>query len=275
VNWRVEDDETLRGRQLWFAGAVMTPESEPRLSDREAEQWLTSGPRLSALERLEIYRRGYHARLVECLADDYPGVRHALGRDTFDGLCRGYIARYPSGGPNLNRFGQRMASFLRDEGPQPIRAFAADLATLEWAIVEVIHAASAPPLTLETLGDVPGEAWPAIRLEASTAVRLLRFEYPVNSYFRALRDKGEDPPVPAPSSAATVVYRSGPTIWRTDLTAPMFQVLSALLMGERLANALARAEQSLAHLPESEASARVRGWFADWVGSGLFVKAEW
>jgi hypothetical protein len=275
VNRRGDDDTTVRGRQLWFAGAVMTPESEPALmSDREAEQWLTSGPRMTAAERIDIYRRGYRARLIECLADDYPTVRHALGTDAFDRLCSAYIARYPSDGPNLNPFGRHMAGFVRDEGPPPLRAFAADLASLEWAIVEAIHAQSAPPLTLQALGDVPTDAWSQVRLTANPTVRLLRFEHPVNTYFRALRDR-QDPPIPAPSPAATVVHRSGPTIWRSDLTAPMFQVLSALLAGERLADALAGAERSLAHLPESEASERVSAWFAEWVGSGLFAKVEW
>jgi hypothetical protein len=275
VNRHGGSDATLRGHQLWFAGAVMTAESEPVLmSDREAEQWLTSGPRMTAAERIDIYRRGYRARLIECLADDYPTVRHALGSDSFERLCRAYIARYPSDGPNLNPFGRRMASFVRDEGPPPLRAFAADLASLEWAIVEAIHARSVPPLTLQALRDVPTDAWSEVRLAANPTVRLLRFDYPVNAYFGACRDR-EDPPTPAPSPAATVVYRSGPTIWRADLTAPMFQVLSGLVAGERLADALARAARSLADLPESEASERVRAWFAEWVGNGMFVKAEW
>jgi hypothetical protein len=272
VNRRGDDDATLRARQLWFAGAVMRPETEPpSVGNREAEQWLTAGPQMTATERLEIYRRGFHARLVECLADDYPGVRHALGGDAFDRLCRAYIARYPSDGPNLNPFGRRMAAFVREEAPQPLRALAADLASLEWAIVEVIHARSAPQLTVEALGDLSAEQWPDVRFAANPAVRLLRFEYPVNAYLRAVRDS-QGPSIPAASPSATVVYRNGPTIWRTDLTAPMFQVLSALLAGERLADALACAEESLAHLPESEASECVRAWFAEWVGSGLFVR---
>jgi hypothetical protein len=53
-------DATLRTVQLWFARAVMTPEGAPAAADdRGAERRLTPGPRLSALERLEIYRRAY------------------------------------------------------------------------------------------------------------------------------------------------------------------------------------------------------------------------
>ena len=50
----------------------------------------------------------------------------------------------------ITGFGARMAKFLREEAPPlPCPAgFLGDLAELEWAIVEVIHAPSAPSLTL-------------------------------------------------------------------------------------------------------------------------------
>jgi hypothetical protein len=82
IEGSVEGDTSLRGRQLRFAHALTTPESLPGPLDQEgAARWFTAGPRLTAHERLAIYRRAYHARLVECLADDYAAVQHALGRD--------------------------------------------------------------------------------------------------------------------------------------------------------------------------------------------------
>jgi hypothetical protein len=266
----------LRQGQQWFADAITMPESEPAaVSDEEAEQMLTPGPRLSAIERLEIYRRGYHARLVECLADDYPVLKHALGDVAFEDLCRAYIAGHPSRGPNLNVFGRRMARFCLGEAPSPFprRSFAADLAALEWAIVEVIHAPSSEALTLEGLGDVPAQAWEGARLVANPASRVLRFEHPVNAYFQAVRD-GRTPSVPAGELSATVVYRSGATVWRMDLTAPMFDVLSSLVAGETLVASLSRAEGSAGEVDEQVMAQRVTGWFREWVGSGLFARVE-
>jgi hypothetical protein len=158
------------------------------------------------------------------------------------------------------------------EADVPLR-FCADLAALEWAIVEVIHAPSSPPLTVEGLQHVPPDRWGDARLVANTALRCLRFDFPVNAYFQALRG-GHAPPIPAPEDSATVVYRSGPTIWRMDLTAPMFEVLSGLLSGEPLGEALGRAEASLAHLDEQQTVERVMFWFREWVSSGLFVRVD-
>jgi Putative DNA-binding domain len=274
---------TLREQQLWFARAVMTPESAPTaVTDRGADAMLTAGPRMSALYRLEIYRRGYHARLIECLADDYPVLQHALGERAFEDLCRAYIAAHPSDGPSLNFFGRHMAAFCRGDGGDaghaaPLspatRAFAGDLAELEWTIVEVIHAPGSEPLTVDGLRDVPMEAWAEARLIANPSSRLRRFEHPVNAYFQHVRSGGS-PPIPGPAPSATVVYRGGSTVWRMDLTVPMFEVLSSLGSGESLGTSLERAQERLGALDEEEAARRVLGWFREWVASGLFARVD-
>jgi hypothetical protein len=257
---------------VWFARAIMQPGSEVE----EVAARLTAGPRLGATERLEIYRQGYRSRLVECLADDYPVLQHAIGEEPFHELCISYIERHPSEGPNLNYFGRHMESLCRDQTvalPFEERAFAAGLAALEWAMVEVIHAASSDPLTLEGLQDMPPEAWPAARLVPNQALRVLRFDYPVNAYFQQFRDGG-DPALPAPGQSSTVVYRNGRTVWRMDLTPPMFDVLSALIGGVALGEALGRAESGLEGVDPTEVAQRVTFWFREWVSSGLFARVE-
>ncbi len=144
------------------------------------------------------------------------------------------------------------------------------LATLEWAIVEVIHAPSSEPLTIEDLSKVAPEAWGSARTVPNTALRIVRTEYPVNAYFQAVREE-TDPPWPDPARSAAIVYRSGPTVWRMDLSEPMFEVVSALAAGEPLAASLARAENALAGIDAAEAARLVTYWFREWVSSGLFV----
>jgi hypothetical protein len=284
VSARPEDETSLRARQLWFAGAVMRPESDPvQIDSVEAQKQLTGGPRLSALERLEIYRRGYVARLVECLADDYPALQHALGEEAFADLCRAYIAAHPSEHPSLNFYGRRMADFCRAycdsaahaslRGSTVPNLFAADLATLEWAMVEVIHAASAAPLTLDGLRDVPADAWGDARLVPNTAMRILRFGHPVNPYLQAFRD-GAEPQVPQPAQCATVVWRSGAKVWRMDLTEPMHAVLSALVAGDSLGVALEGAADASSGGGHEAVAARVMAWFREWVQGGLFARVE-
>jgi hypothetical protein len=243
----------LRDTQEWFARAVMRGEGLD-----EAAQRLTAGPRLGPLERLDVYRSGYTARLVECLADDYPVLQHAMGDEPFEALCRSYIARHPSTAPNLNAYGRRMAEVCAGDG----LAFEAELARLEWAMVEVIHAASAPALTMERLAAIPMEGWAEARLVGAQGVRIVETAFPVNAYFQAVKDGGV-PERPAPSATTTVVYRPGRTVWRMGLSPTMAAVLRGLLAGETLERALDHAE--------GEAPEKVMGWFREWIASGLFV----
>ena len=92
----------------------------------------------------------------------------------------------------------------------------------------------------------------------------------MNAYFQSVRTDG-DPPLPPPAPTATVVYRSGPTVWRMDLTLPMFEVLRSLFDEETLETALGRGHAVLGDLDEATAAQRVLTWFREWVASGLFA----
>jgi hypothetical protein len=261
----------LREAQVWFANAITAPESQAAtVGSQAAAQELTAGPRLTPLERLEIYRTAYHARLIECLADDYPALQAALGERSFEALCRAYIARHPSSGPSLNWFGSRMSAFCRSETALECRAFAADLASLEWAIVEVIHAPMGPRLTAAKLAEMPAEAWSEARLDVTPAFRLIRSEFPVNAFFQAFRD-GSGAAIPSPATSATAVYRSGPTVWRMDLTPPMTTLLEHLVAGTRLGEALDHAAVELEGTAEEIVGQKLMSWFQSWISGGLFT----
>ncbi|MEO6603812.1 MAG: DNA-binding domain-containing protein, partial [Polyangiaceae bacterium] len=114
---------TLRTQQEWFAAIVSTPQAEPApVDEHSATRLIKPSATLTSAERIDIYRRGYHARLIECLVDDYPVLQHALGEAAFEDLCRAYIAAYPSNAPSLNYFGRQMAEFCRIQ-PLPVPGF--------------------------------------------------------------------------------------------------------------------------------------------------------
>lgn len=269
-----ERPRSLRSQQEWFAAVVTTPQSSPAPIDAaSAGQLVTPSASLSALERIEIYRSGYHARLIECLADDYPVLQHALGEDAFEALCRAYIARFPSQGPSLNPFGRHLSEFCREASlGLPAPGFAADLAALEWAIVLSIHAPTAPLLGLEELGEIPAEQWPEVRLSPNPSLRILRFDYPVNAYLQSYRD-GAAPELSPARTNAIAVYRTGRSVWRMELAPALLALIEALACGETLAASLSRVEPLLADMPEQEAVRLVMGWFRQGVSSGLFSAA--
>jgi len=263
----LQEQSGLRSQQEIFCAAVMTPEDEPDLlDDASAARLVTPSNALSALERLAIYRTAYHARLIECLSDDYPVLKHALGDADFEALCRGYVAQHPSTGPSLNDFGRHMADFCRT-ALTGSAGFASDLATLEWAVVLAIHAPTAAVLAPEELATVPAERWPEVCLVANPSLRILRFAYPVNAYFQACRS-GEDPSIPSEEATSVAVYRTGRSIWRLPLTAAMVVLFESLAGGTALGPSLELLEPLLAS--DAEAAPRVMAWFRQGVSSGLF-----
>ncbi len=271
-----------RALQEWFqavitdphgaAAGVRTAAAQLALAPGAAiERVLVSNRQLAAIERIGIYHFAYHARLIDCLADDFPSVLHALGREAFDALAREVIARYPSDHPNLNRYGQRLVRHCQDARTRlSRRAFIAELAALEWSMIEVLHAQAAPTLSISALQAIPLPRWGEVRFTASETVRLLRSGFPVNRYLQAHRD-GLAPAIPGRRPSATAIYRKGFTIWRMDLTMPMAGVLESLFRGEPLARALAAIAPAGGAEHRSGQATQVMAWFRDWVQSGFFA----
>src|SRR6516162_5491651 len=83
----------------------------------DAGRVVTRSRALTALERLEIYHRAYHARLLECLREEFPVLEHALGRDVFDQFALGYLQKYPSHSYTLNQLGTCFPQFLAESRP--------------------------------------------------------------------------------------------------------------------------------------------------------------
>jgi len=261
--------QRLDSLQAWLVDAITGPDF-PAASARSV---VRDGPRMDADARIEIYRSGYRARLVECMRDDYSVLAEALGEDTFESLCHAYIAAHPSTSPNLNGFGRHMASFARTARHvlDDRAGFCADLAALESALVEVIHAPLPARIDVAPLSALAPDAWGGLRFTKSASARLVKTEYPVNAYYQARRGRGEAPEVPAAQAESTAVYRRGAVLWRMALTPAMTRVLEALFAGVRLEEALAcmgADESDPAVFAEAERSVMI--WFREWVQAGFF-----
>lgn len=223
------------------------------------------GPRMSASDCLNVYRESYASRLVECLVDDYPAVQYYLGEARFEELAREYVNAHPSRSPTLNYFGRNFSAFCRLGGD----AFAAELAELEWAIVEAIHASGGGALSLERLANVPAERWAEARFLPAPYLRLLEFTHPVNAFYQAYRGDLE-PSAPDEEASRVAVYRHGASVWRADLCAARCALLRELSAGVPLGEALDRAASR-----DQVSSDDVLVWFAKWVEDGFFSEISW
>lgn len=242
----------LEQTQAWLVGAITSPSESP-----DVEAHVLPSAKQSAKDRLHVYRHAYVARLIECLEDDYPAMFHALGKDRAEELCRAYIEAHPSQSFSLNIFGAKMPAFLRDNG----EPFAADLAALEWSIVEAIHAAEGEKMAPDALAGIDPSEWANVALEAAPSLRLHQFEYPVNAYYLAYCNDEAPETIPEREQTWLAIYRGGMKIWRMNLTRGMFALLSPLARGASLEEAF-----------ESDVGdeADIGAWFRQWTTEGFF-----
>src|SRR5260370_5169501 len=96
----------LRELQRVMAGALFRPLTsewgmQKRWTDGApmeavAAEFIKPNDRLSSFERLEIYNRQYWFRTLDCLFDDYPGLRAGVGERRFMKLATSYLTRDPA-----------------------------------------------------------------------------------------------------------------------------------------------------------------------------------
>ncbi|MBA2482152.1 MAG: putative DNA-binding domain-containing protein [Planctomycetes bacterium] len=264
----------LSALQRWFHGVITHPAGiDAALVDARIAPPTWRSPSTGALiaetsglgveDRLGVYHFAYRARLLDCLADDFPALRHALGQSAFTGLCDEVIQQRPSRSPNLNRYGKHLVEHCCERDATALQRFSADLARLEWAMTEVFHAAAAPTLSLDALRSIPLERWHTASFTQSATVTTLSFAYPVNAYLQAFRED-RSPAITRARWSATAVYRQGYRIWRMDLTRPMSDLLERLFAGATLGTALES-------LPDGTDGPQVMRWFTEWVSGGFFA----
>ncbi len=277
--------------QRWMQTAIVHPagieeginsaaaRQEIDIDSAEIENVLTRSQAQTALERLSIYGSAYYARLLECLREEFPVLLHALGEDIFDGFGVGYLQAYPSQSYTLFKLSTDFPRYLAETSPVPDLVswpqFLIDLATLEVVFNEVFDGPGIENtrlLDVDQLGAVPKEQLPDARLVGVPCLRLLAFRYPVHTYFTAVR-REEEVEYPAPADTFLAVTRRHFVVRHYELSRPAYTLLSALLagrpIGEAIQTAAAVAGPDLHHL-----AANLRQWFHDWAAEGFFQAVE-
>lgn len=252
----------LRARQEWLRD-VITGERDASRADLDAVVRSTS--RLSASQRLDLYRRSYRLRLLEVMRAGYPGLRHMLGPELFDEFALDYLHARPSRTYTLQRLGEGFADHLAanrpdaDGVPEAWPDLIIDLAHLERTFAEVHDGPGVEGEELPAAADVPAEpdgGW--LTAEPVPCLRLVRSSFPAGPYLAAVR-RGEDPPLPVPAESFVAVSRRDWVVTLTPLDARSYELLDGLMHGARV---------------DADAWGLVRDWAGRGFLSNLGVKEQ-
>lgn len=240
----------------------------PELEERVAALPIRGDDRLSAAERVRIYARMHQLRARDALAHDYPALSRALGDDGFGALVREYLAAHPSDRPSLRDLGRHLPGFLHRDVPQRPQ-WIAELAQLEWAMIEAFDAADEPVLDRAGLGALEPEAWPALTVAPVQSMQLLSLASPAD----ALRERllaNEAPHDVAPATTLLRVWRQNLVVYVRRVPELEMAALRWLHHGASFASFCDRLADGIAS--EDDATAVAAGLLQRWIDDGLLAR---
>ena len=83
----------------------------------DVERIVSRSRALTSIERLEVYGNAYYARLVECMAAEFPATQHAVGEEAFGGFVLDYLQQFPSTSYTLGDLGAAFPGYLGSSRP--------------------------------------------------------------------------------------------------------------------------------------------------------------
>ena len=267
---------SLRDLQGVLKRLITAPDGIDAALSREAalhrdgiDGLIAGGPPLGARQRLEIYSNGYFRRLLDCLKEDYPATLAVIGEHAFRTLVVAYLAAHPSDSPSVFGVGRFLPDFILRHPVVSDRPFLGDLARLERTLIEVFHAADAPPLTATELQRIPAEAWATLRLSQHPAVAMLECEWPVDDLLEpASRERKSAPPERRPTTI--LIWRQNDEVYRRRVDRSERTALAMVRQGATFGAAC----EAVAPLLGAGAANEIRSMLSRWLHDGLLRSGE-
>lgn len=259
--------------QQWMQAALIHPDS---VNLKEVGERFSPGARLSAVDCLAVYQRGYILRLTRCLAEQFPALCHALGEGLFEQFARRYLQIYPSTSYTLCDLGSRFPQFLEEDRPdrelprnerETWVDFMVDLSCYERLHFQMFDAPGHE-----------GKSWPdptvpdhALMLQP--CFELAEYRYPVAWYYHAIKDD-PDTGFPSRQQSRVVLVRRDYHITTYPLSPVHYLFLDQLRSGADIAGALAH----VSNVTQSSLDQVTRSWQHDvrdwWIEAGFFVERD-
>ena len=232
-----------------------------------AEDLVCADARLSAVERLDIYADMYFYRIRDCLKEDFGAVCAVVGEAAFHNLTTDYLLVHPSTHFSLRYVGRHLPKFVRGHALIERWPFLADLAALEWAIMEAFDAPDAEPITPAALTAIPPQRWAELRFHVTPSLKLLRLDWPVHEVWTQTQRQEEVGYVRAHQTVIRV-WRQDFRVFHRSIDLTEAAALDALASGATFGDIC---EPIAAAVGDAAAVERAAGFLRDWLADGLLT----
>lgn len=184
--------------------------------------------------------------LIDALQSTFPAIHRLVGNDYFAAAARAYIEAHPPDSPVLLRYGRDFGGFI-DKLPSASGVpYLGDVARLEWARVNALHAPDAEPVSIHKLAGVPETVLESVTLMLHPSLGLVDSRWPVVSLWSACRGDGEAGDVDMDAPEQAVVVRPQLKVDVHSSPAGGGGFLDALSRGSSLGTAAQRATEETA-----------------------------
>jgi hypothetical protein len=143
--------------------------------------------------RLAVHRNNVMAGLVDVLADTFPTVQRLVGTDFFRDMASVFVRAHPPRSPLMAQYGAGFADFVGGFAPATAMPHLPDMARLEFARLQALHAADAAPVSDAVLAAALAapHTLPGLRLVLHASVAVLSSAHTVVSLWAA--HQGSEP----------------------------------------------------------------------------------
>jgi hypothetical protein len=237
---------------------------------------LRSDRALPAAERLAVYANAYFLRIRDCLREDFGALASVLGEAAFHDLVKTYLMAHPPSRPSLRHAGAQLAAHLRTEPFAAIFSqrcsYAADLADLEWAIVEAFYAPDAAAIGADAFAQLAPEDWADLRFELTPSLRTIACDWPVQRVREHFDEHANAPAQEGQPLAADPtqirVWRRGERVLYRAIAPLDTAALEAAASGDSFGAICERVEAAVG---DAEAPRIGVDLLASWLAAGLIV----
>jgi hypothetical protein len=175
------DFERLFFRAItWPTGVADFLAKADESTRRAFEAMFTDSSEFGAVERMQVYAEAYFYRLAGVLGEQFPITAYVVEETAFHNLATDYVLECPSRNPDVRAFGASFADYVENHAVSRDHPCLAEVARIEWGIVEALGAPDETPLDATSLATLRQESWPGLRLVPSAALRVMpcRADFP-------------------------------------------------------------------------------------------------
>ncbi len=231
--------------------------------EMEAFTKLARHNQISATERINVYAKGYNARLMQATKGDYPTLAHFIGTDTLDEEIKRFTHAVASPMWDLNLYPALFADFFKKTNHSTT---AKALCHLEAAISEVYWQPQSPALKPDALATLDEEAFGNLRFKLRTSAKLLTLKANAEDYLSSFR---EEKPLATMHEGIyyVLVLRADKAVMRYVMEHDEFKILSALHNERTMNDALASVKD------QTSLEAKLPTYLSCWFERGVFSES--